>query len=74
MSRLLLPQPRAPVGGWVIHSKRDCDCEEFPPTFFLTNFASFFGSLPPSLPPSVSRPFAPFPASACGFSPLAPRA
>ena len=28
---------------WVIHSKRDCDCEEFPPpTFFLTNFASFF--------------------------------
>ena len=49
--------------GWVIHSKRDCDCEEFPPTFFLTNFASFFpfsspifGSLPHSLARSLPSP------------------
>ena len=65
----LLPPSLPGHRWWVTHSKRECwrltDCEEFPPpTFFLTNFASFFGSFPPAC--SVGTVFA------CGFSPLAP--
>ena len=41
--------PRAPLVGHPFKARvLATDCEEFPPpTFFLTNFASFFGSLPP---------------------------